>query len=316
MNKRIYLLLLLLTIPILGVKEIYVTLGSDNTDLELSAVVRQPSTDYLWDDVNGFEATKSDPNSGIDLTESSNTKGTYYGTFPASISAGKYDIIIYDSNATLLDFNDTQLIAYSFPWDGSAEITLYTIWQDTDAYDSNDEFASAVWNADVGSYGEPDTYGSTLENLDEDMNLLKTDWEDGGRLDLILDGVDSNLGLIHGIVKSGGTGDVNAVWAAVIALQADLDNETDGLGALKSLIDAVPTAAENRDAVFAKTGITEGGTWTFEDLTKYQAAWLMGKWTDSNDVDGYDISDAEDPNTTVLQYESSGSEPYKSVTVP
>lgn len=147
MLKRLVLLLILCS-TVFAANEIYYVGGDTTSGFELCAVICQPSTDYLWDDVNGFESTMPDAHSGIDLTESSNTKGRYYGTFPASIPAEQYDIFIYDSNSTNLDFNDTQLSAYEFNWNGSAEITLYDILADTN--DIQEDWAATLTNiADI-----------------------------------------------------------------------------------------------------------------------------------------------------------------------
>lgn len=81
-------------------------------------------------------------------------------------------------------------------------------------------------------------------------------------------------------------------------------------------VNNIPTAAENRDAIFAKTSITAGGTWTFEKIVKLQTAWLLGNWQEP-DVNGtYEIMDGEDPNTAVLEYTPSETGPPKEVTVP
>jgi hypothetical protein len=68
--------------------------------------------------------------------------------------------------------------------------------------------------SDAGGLDLDTKLANTNEITAARMGAL-TDWINGGRLDLLLD-----------------------------ALQADLDNGTDGLGALKTLIDAVPTVTE------------------------------------------------------------------------
>lgn len=113
--KKILAFIILLTLSILALaaNELYYAGGSNDSGNERCAVIRQPSTRYLWDTVESeFQGAITDANCGIDLTEDSYTKGWYVGDAPASLPTGDYDIIIYDSNATLLDYNDTQLAAF------------------------------------------------------------------------------------------------------------------------------------------------------------------------------------------------------------
>jgi len=67
-----------------------------------------------------------------------------------------------------------------------------------------------------------------------DTGELQTDWVDGGRLDTIIDNI---------LVDTGTTipGTITTVDTVVDGIQTDLSNATDGLGALKTLIDAVKT---------------------------------------------------------------------------
>jgi len=89
-----------------------------------------------------------------------------------------------------------------------------------------------------------------------DTGELQTDWADGGRLDLILDAAggagDPWITALPGAYGAGTAGkiigdNINApigtVDTVVDGIQTDLSNVTDGLGALKALIDAIPTTA-------------------------------------------------------------------------
>ena len=109
-----------------------------------------------------------------------------------------------------------------------------------------------------------------------------------------------------------------AIAAAKTAADANFTNTNNLIEDVNTnIIDAIAdqndiTVAE----IFAKTGITAGGTWTFGEIVKYSTAWLIGKWTDEEGDGTYEISDAEDPNTTVLEYTSSATSPQKEVTLP
>lgn len=58
----------------------------------------------------------------------------------------------------------------------------------TFAADVDAKIATMVWNAATGSYGGAGTYGQAVEDTLADTNELQTDWANGGRLDLLLDG--------------------------------------------------------------------------------------------------------------------------------
>lgn len=83
---------------------------------------------------------------------------------------------------------------------------------------------------------EIDANSTQLSNIAADTSQLQTDWADGGRLDTILDAKASQAS-------------VDAVDSVVDGIQVDLSNGTDGLGAIKSAVDSVPTASQIADAV-------------------------------------------------------------------
>jgi len=76
------------------------------------------------------------------------------------------------------------------------------------------------------------------------------------------------------------------------------------------------SSADARDAIFAKTGITAGGTWTFAKLLKIMSAWAAGKWKDKTGVAGtYQVLDAEDGSTVIAEVKVSETTPQKEVTI-
>lgn len=69
-------------------------------------------------------------------------------------------------------------------------------------------------------------------------------------------------------------------------------------------------------SIFAKTGITEGGTWDFTKTMKILAAWTMGLARDKAGVTGVvEILDPDDGTTVIAELSRSDSTPYKTVTV-
>lgn len=94
---------------------------------------------------------------------------------------------------------------------------------------------------------EIDTNSTQLAAIVADTNEVQTDWANGGRLDLLLDAIKAVTDLLpdSGALTSLATAaNLATVDTVVGGIQSDLSNATDGLGALKTLIDAVQTTAD------------------------------------------------------------------------
>lgn len=88
-----------------------------------------------------------------------------------------------------------------------------------------------------------------------DTGELQVDWVNGGRLDLLLDAVNTTTPPTVGAIADQvweeaqvdhvAAGSFGVTASEIAALQTDLDNGTDGLGALKTLIDTVNTDLAN-----------------------------------------------------------------------
>jgi hypothetical protein len=107
------------------------------------------------------------------------------------------------------------------------------------------------------------TGAASLLDADYEIQLVSFDPYDAADLGLsTLTGntpqsADNNTILAHGTYGS------SALQVLIAALQTDLDNSTDGLGALKTLIDAVPTASE------IQTEIEENGASVVDTIRDY-----------------------------------------------
>jgi len=76
------------------------------------------------------------------------------------------------------------------------------------------------------------------------------------------------------------------------------------------------TAAEIVDALMADTRFTAGGAMTYEVLLKILAAWSAGKWQlKTGTTDTYQLLDASDGTTVVMEIVLSQTSPYKTVTI-
>lgn len=67
------------------------------------------------------------------------------------------------------------------------------------------------------------------------------------------------------------------------------------------------------DTLMADTGITAGGTYTFEDLCKAIGAFLLGTWRDKSGTGGatQELLDWEDDTTVIVELSASDTSPYK-----
>ncbi len=75
-------------------------------------------------------------------------------------------------------------------------------------------------------------------------------------------------------------------------------------------------ANELANAMKAITGITVGGTWTWEKIMKIATAWIAGNWRDKpNDNTKQELMDAEDGTEIILEQTLKKTTPYRTIVV-
>lgn len=68
--------------------------------------------------------------------------------------------------------------------------------------------------------------------------------------------------------------------------------------------------------LMADTGFTAGGTMTYADYLKIQAAWAAGKWQlKTGTTDTYQLLDVDDATTVIMEFTLSQTTPFKTVSV-
>lgn len=91
-----------------------------------------------------------------------------------------------------------------------------------------------------------------------------------------------------------------------------------GLNAIMSDITSESTALSVAmvAALMADTGITAGGTWTFEKIMKIMVAWIVGDCEDKLGESGtYQLTDPDDGSTVILEFKLGATTPQKTVTI-
>jgi len=120
-----------------------------------------------------------------------------------------------------------------------------------------------------------DIIDANVDAILVDTNELQTDWVDGGRLDNLLDGASSagdpwttaipgayGVGTAGYIVGNNVDAPISTVDTVVDGIQTDLDNATDGLGAIKTAVDSRMAEASINTTGGAVDNVTLVGTTT------------------------------------------------------
>jgi len=104
----------------------------------------------------------------------------------------------------------------------------------------------------------------------------------------------ANLAVIEGRYKSANTAEIPGTTIQIVA---------------QDPYDVVAS-------IFAKTGITVGGTWMFSTIMKVTLAWMLGIARDKSGVPGtQEILDPDDGVTVIAEVVMSTTTPYRTVTI-
>jgi hypothetical protein len=169
-----------------------IVVRNSSTGVLLYATIRNTSNQY-WGGVESSAAWETLVPGGwgdyaIDLAEVVAGGYLFAANFPAGIAAGHYfvDVFEYSSSAPLI--TDTLVGTISLDWSGAARVHVHDVWADT--------------------------------------NEVQADWANGGRLDLLLDGVKSKTDNLP-------------------TDPADASDITDLLTTIDGLIDAIKAVTDN-----------------------------------------------------------------------
>ncbi|MGE4136418.1 MAG: hypothetical protein AB7E98_11970 [Pirellulales bacterium] len=114
----------------------------------------------------------------------------------------------------------------------------FPLWWDGTTIMRNGELTSVGLNAVQAGLASAASLATAISGIDSiltDTGELQTDWTDGGRLDLLLDGVKGKTDNLPAAPAS--EGNVSAVGAAVTAVGSDVDALATDLDALSEDID-------------------------------------------------------------------------------
>ncbi len=252
---------------------------------------------------------------GLDATCNANFPFQYYITVPP-IGAGSFHYIVFDSTAAALTASSTTVNGYEFSFDGTNEITNYSLWQDVYAIKAITDQITIT-----GGLVESDTIkvnGEDVLTADE----IKDTIEAGDSLTgikaqtdkLTFTGTDVQVTLDgEEVTTDSASREASKADVSALALQQTVLDVNDNV---RGDIAALPTAAEIETQIFAHTGITEGGTWSLEKQFKIASAWMFGTTRlKSGYVNTYEVLDPDDGETVILEYTLSTATPYKVVTI-
>lgn len=210
--------------------EIQIGYKSGNT---LYGIVRKHSDSTVWNDSNSAWETWSDsyvPDYNLAMADGD---GDFYkADFPSGIGAGLYPINIYSRQGSDPNNDDDILVGTGdIVWDGSAEVTDYTSYTDRQTIIGDSNQLQTEWK----DGGRLDLI---VDGILADSNELETDWTNAGRLDAIIDLILGDSNELQTDWADGGrldllldaaladTNDIQEDWAALLVNIADIETDT------------------------------------------------------------------------------------------
>jgi hypothetical protein len=281
-----------------------------------AAAVGGAVAETVWEDPNAVSATII---AGIDanITAAIATIGAagagltalpWNAAWDPNVQAEATNAIASAALATAANLATLQTTANGI--DANVALTL----EDTAAWDTATEAKIILFGKDANGLTMEDSIPTELASADVD------------RIQEAIDANSDQLAAIKTLVT-----DSNTTASAVKVVTDKLVTAIELDGAVyrftenaleeapSAIIDANVTVDANDivDTLFARTGVTAGGTWTFQKLLQVAAAWLVGNWQDDPNTDGtYQILDPDDGTTVMLELVPSETSPQKTVTVP
>jgi len=137
--KKLLFIILFLAAAVYAANEIrYI----DSTGQQRYCKIARSSDLKMWDTVALAYATSPTwANAAIDLTENADINNVYLANMPTS-TAGTYYILMFEGTKATAANTDDYLDGYDFNWNGSSEITLYQVYEDTN--DIQEDWATCL----------------------------------------------------------------------------------------------------------------------------------------------------------------------------
>ena len=213
----------------------------------------------------------------------------------------QWDTAIQFSNASSDELHDVALShVHEAPGSGTIETVAYTIGDvlikfEQDAQETGDvclliDYMTVGYvgsltpmrgTDDAATEAKQDVIDTNVDTVQSDVTLIKAETD-------LLDGM---------IIEDSG-GNQFTVAALENAPTAEMD-ATELVAAMKAI-----------------TGITVGGTWTWEKIMKINAAWIAGNWrVKPSDGTKQELMDAEDNTEIILEQTLKQTTPYRTITV-
>jgi len=275
-------------------------------------IIRENDGDVFYPTSDTFEvwgggAGRAMADYDIALTDKSG--GIYVGTFDPDIAAGTYQVQALLRIGGAPADTDPAIGTVAIEWSGSAEIVL-----ESPANYKADVSALATAAALATHDGKLDTIDGIVDSILADTDELQTNQGNfatatGFATAAALATHDAKLDTVDDYVDT----EIAAIKARTDNLPGDPADASDISASFAALNDT--SAPEFVTALMGDTGITAGGSYTFEDFIKSLGAYSLGTWRDKDGSPGtIELLDWEDDTTVIIEMTSGSSTPYKETT--
>jgi hypothetical protein len=249
---------------------------------------------YCYNILTGLKVSDNDANITATISKDGGAPAATGDTNPAEEgSTGVYD---FDVNAA--ETNCKKLVLVATLADANYQCNPIVIYTDT-----NDTTNIAAVLEDTGTT-IPALINDVNDGLVADITVINSIVNDANaNATLILEDTGTTLPAL-----------INDTNDYQVFLANDINDVT--LAELDDVNNGLVSAADVVTALMADTGITEGGTWTFEKMFKIMTAWSVGKWRDKAGVSGTcEVLDPDDGTTVIFEITPSATTPQKTVVI-